>query len=115
MRPAESKPEVVTVAAPSGSLRPLLLTDANAAAMLGRSKAWIRRLRGEDQSRLREGKPIQGPRWSTIERSVFYKLSDLEEWVVRRATPLGTVPFDGNHPSNRRAERERASAAGRTP
>ncbi|HKC61063.1 MAG TPA: hypothetical protein VKB92_13340 [Myxococcales bacterium] len=96
------------------AVRPLLLTDANAAAMLGRSKAWIRRLRGEDQRRLRNGQPIKGPRWSVIERSVFYKLSDLEDWVARRATPLGTIPFTGNHPSRRRTERERA-AAGRTP
>src|SRR5216684_4423839 len=105
---AIKRAEVVTV-------RPLLLTDANAAAMLGRSKAWIRRLRGEDQRRLREGKQIQGPRWVVIGRGVFYRLQDLEEYIARRATPLGVVPFGGDHPSNRRAERERASAAGRTP
>jgi hypothetical protein len=107
---AQPKPEVVSIAAPSGSLRPLLLTDVDAAAMLGRSKAWIRRLRGEDQRRLREGKPIEGPRWVTIDRSLFYKPSDLEEWVARRATPLGTIDFSGNHPSNRREARERAAA-----
>jgi len=114
MKPAESKPEVVSVTAPSGTLRPLLVTDLNAAKVLGRSKSWIRRLRMGDQRRLREGKPIQGPPWIVIERSVFYRLVDLEEWVARRATPLGTVPFDGNHPGNHRAERERATA-GRTP
>jgi hypothetical protein len=111
MKTAESnRPDVVDVAALSGILRPLLLGDVNAAAVLSRSKAWIRRLRGEDQRRLREGKPIEGPRWVTIDRSVFYKVSDLEEWVARRATPLGKVPFHGNHPSNRRAAARSGSA-----
>ncbi len=115
MKPAESKPEVVSVAAPSGTLRPLLLKDADAARLFGRGKSWIRALRGADMKRVRKGEPIQGPRWCTLNRSVFYKLSDLEEWVAQQATPLGVVPFGGDHPSNRRAERERASTAGRTP
>lgn len=75
------------------STRPLLFCDSEAAAALGRSPSWIRGARAADVRAIRQGKRPTGPTWITIAKSVFYRLSDLEEWVSANAVERGVVPF----------------------
>ena len=81
------KAEVVQV-------RPLLLRDRDAAAFLARSASWIRNKRAEDSRAQREGLPLTGPAWITLGgKSVFYKLSALEEWVEANGVEGGVIEF----------------------
>ncbi len=75
------------------SLRPLLLRDRDAAVYLGRSPSWIRARRAADVKVQREGRAPVGPTWVVIEKSIFYRLSDLDAWVERVGRERGVVEF----------------------
>lgn len=86
LKSAEKRAEVVVV-------RPALMRDRDAAAFLARSPSWIRQIRAEDAKALRAGRDPAGPRWITIGSSVFYKITDLDEWIERHAVERGVVAF----------------------
>ena len=75
------------------SMRPVLLRDRDAAALIARSASWIRQARSEDVKAAREGREPSGPRWITIGASVFYRLADLEAWISSHAVERGVVAF----------------------
>lgn len=75
------------------AVRPALLKDRDAAAYIGRSPSWIRATRAADVRAQREGREPAGPKWITINASVFYRLSDLEDWITANAVERGVVAF----------------------
>lgn len=77
------------------ALRPALLPDRAAAAYIGRSPSWIRQKRAADVKAKAEGRPISGPEWIVIERSVFYRLD---------------APIAGSRRRRSRAQSSRAAA-----
>ena len=81
-------------------LRPLLMRDRDAAAYLGRSPSWIRAKRAEDTRTMAEELAPTGPKWIVIDRSIFYRLEDLDQWVASHPTERGVISF-----SNRGAEK----------
>jgi hypothetical protein len=74
-------------------VRPALLKDRDAAAYLGRSVSWIRAVRLADGKAMRDGGPLNGPKWITIGSSIFYKLVDLDAWIAANAIEGGIVQF----------------------
>lgn len=75
--------------------------------MFGMKKSWANELLArarEAKSRGLDSDAICPP-WYTLGKRIFFKLSEIEAWVARQAVPFGTVSYGGDHPSNRRAEK----------
>ena len=64
------------------SITPRVLTPTQAGHYLGRSDAWLARLRHNDRARLAEGGARRGPRWidSGAGRPVYLR-DDLDAWI----------------------------------
>ena len=76
------------------------MRDRDAAAYLGRSPSWIRAKRADDARALAQGHAPTGPKWIVIDRSIFYRLEDLNHWVASHSIERGVISF-----SNRGGEK----------
>lgn len=80
---------------PLTQLRPPVLTDRDAGQFLGKSQSWMRQRRFKDIALLREGKPAVGPVWIQVEKSILYRVRDLEAWLEAHAIERGQVEWRG--------------------
>jgi hypothetical protein len=96
--PKKNRPGKTPVKVQVQEVRPLITGTGGAALMLGRSETALRVQRNADRALIEQGRKPLGPRWITIGKSVFYKLSDLEDWLERNSVPCGNVPFRGFAP-----------------
>jgi hypothetical protein len=71
------------------ALQPRLLREDDAGIYVGHSGIFLRNLRCQDMRRIAGGKPIEGPRWISINLgrgqgkrpSVRYSIEALDEWI----------------------------------
>lgn len=82
---------ITTVAA----VEPLLLREADAANVIGKSQSWMRQRRLLDIALLRAGKPTVGPAWVQVETSIFYEPAALRAWVETSRIERGQVEWRG--------------------
>ena len=80
-------------ALPIVTLEPGLLDEKTAGEFLSRSVAWLRGMRQADLALIARGEPSAGPAWIVINRSVFYRPSDLRAWISEHAIVRAKVDF----------------------
>jgi len=108
--PTKLKPEILHVAnpVPPGQLH---VTPVGLATMFSRKKSWVHQMVAEARKAKQRGQDPAAicPPFRVINKCLYFKVSDVLAWAERE--PLyGTAQYGGDHPANRRAERERAAA-----
>ena len=108
MKPAQPRTEVVRVVEPTPPGQ-LYVTPAGLATMFGRKKSWANGLLAEARKARSQGRDSDAlcPPWRVINKCLYFKVSDVLAWA-ERGELYGTASYSGDHPSNRRAERELA-------